>query len=74
MVYRKIELTPVDGRKSFYGKAYAVTMGNTTTLFSYDTKIATYNHASGTLEKTNYWNYSRTTARHQKAFLSYLGI
>ena len=74
MVYKKITLTPVDGRKSFYGKAYAVTMGNTTTLFSYDTKIAAYDHKTGTLEKTSFWNYSRTTARHQKAFLAYLGI
>ena len=74
MVYKKIELTPVDGRKSFYGKAYAVTMGNTTTLFSYDTKIATFDHRSGELEKTSYWNYSRTTKRHQNSFLSYLGL
>lgn len=37
---RKYELTPVDGRKSFYGKAVVIVEDNgTETLYSYETPI-----------------------------------
>lgn len=61
------ELTPIDGRKSFYGKAKVIVDDNgAETLYSYDTKIITRN-IDGTL--TKHWNgYSATTQRHIKAF------
>jgi hypothetical protein len=61
------ELTPTDGRKSFYGKA-RVEVDNqcNQTLYSYNTKILTIT-ASG--EYMKHWNdWSATTGRHIKAF------
>lgn len=61
------ELTPVDGRKSFYGKAkvYRDNEGNEV-LYSYDTPIICRT-AAGDLKKL--WNgWSMTTGRHIKAF------
>ena len=61
------ELTPNDGRKSFYGKAVVtVAEDGTETLYSYGTKIIS-RLTDGTLKK--HWNgYSATTQRHIKAF------
>ena len=63
----KYELIPVDGRKSFYGKAVVmVSDDQTETLFSYGTKIISKNR-NGELVK--YWGgWSQTTGRHIKAF------
>jgi ABC-type transport system substrate-binding protein len=69
------ELTPIH-RKSFYGKC-KVLEANTGIyeLYSYDTKVATYNE-----ETKKWWNtqrpahLSQTTLRHIKAFQSFLGL
>lgn len=61
------ELIPVDGRKSFYGKAkvYRDSAGKET-LYSYDTAIISRD-ASGKL--TRLWGgWSATTGRHINAF------
>lgn len=64
---RKYELTPVDGRKSFYGKAVEIVEDNgTETLYSYGTPIIK-RLVSGELVKL--WNgWTATTGRHIKAF------
>lgn len=61
------ELTPVDGRKSFYGKAAVMIEDNgTETLYSYNTPIIKRT-AAGTFVKL--WDgWSATTGRHIKAF------
>ena len=61
------ELSPVDGRKSFYGKAKVLIDENGTKyLLSYDTIVASRN-ADGKL--FNHWDgWSATTGRHIKAF------
>ena len=64
------ELTPTDGRKSFYGKCKMVKQGSQIDLFSYSTKAATY--VNGLLFIYNC--ESVTTARHLKAFIAYLGL
>lgn len=61
------ELSPVDGRKSFYGKAkvYIDSQGNET-LYSYDTAIARKDKQGNI---TRLWcGWSATTGRHIKAF------
>lgn len=64
---KKYYLTPVDNRKSFYGKAYVIVSDNgAETLYSYDTEIAR-KEKSGTI--TRIWpGWSATTGRHIKAF------
>jgi len=74
MVFNKFFLSPADGRKSFYNKCYVVRMGKTATLYSYDTKICSYNTETKELVKFSAFNYSRTTQRHQNAFFAYYGI
>lgn len=71
---KKFYLNPIDGRKSFYNKCYVVVDGGTATLYSYDTKIMSYNTETGEIIKTGFYNYSMTTKRHQKAFCAYYGI
>lgn len=71
-VLKKIYLDPVDNRKSFYKKCYAEIFGDFVTLYSYDTKIAIYNKVTKELTQTSFWNYSQTTKRHQKAFLTFI--
>lgn len=71
---KKFYLNPIDGRKSFYNKCYVVIDGSTATLYSYDTKIMSYNTETKEVIKTNFYNYSMTTKRHQKAFCAYYGI
>tara|TARA_R110002167_G_scaffold21266_1_gene77451 strand:- start:729 stop:992 length:264 start_codon:yes stop_codon:yes gene_type:complete len=65
------ELTPLI-RKSFYGKALAIREGETTSLKSYNTKVAEYNHKTNKMT-VNGW-YSATTARHINAFLVLFGF
>lgn len=61
------ELTPIDGRASFYGKARVIIDENgVETLVSYNTPIMR-RFADGRLEKL--WNnWTQTTGRHIKAF------
>ena len=67
----KVYLTPVDGRKSFYGKAYVQREGNVLALFSYDTKVCSF--VNGKVVK--HWNdYSATTMRHVNAFVQHCKI
>ena len=74
MVFNKFYLVPTDGRKSFYNKCFVEVMGNTATLYSYDTKIMSYNRSTGEVIKYPAYNYSMTTKRHQKAFIAYYDI
>lgn len=69
-----LELRPIDGRKSFYGKATAFYDDNAEAWYlkSYDTIVAIYYVNSGRFIRR--WNdYSVTTMRHVNAFLSFLG-
>lgn len=67
-------LTPVDGRKSFYGKCTMLgsPKGEVTYLRSYETIVAEYDHDSGVMI-VHGW-YSMTTARHINSFLKYFGF
>ena len=69
-----VNLEP-SNRKSFYGKAKAITKGapsvRKTYLQSFDTIVAEYNPKSKKM-KIYDW-YSSTTARHINAFLDYFG-
>lgn len=64
---KRYELTPTDGRKSFYGKAVVIVEDNgTEILCSYDTPIIK-RLASGELVKL--WDgWTATTGRHIQAF------
>ena len=64
---KKYYLTPVDNRKSFYGKAYVIVSNDgTETLYSYDTEICK-KAIDGAI--TRIWpGWSATTGRHIKAF------
>lgn len=64
---KSLELRPLDGRKSFYGKAHVVVTDTVVQLYSYNTLICTYNPE--TLEFKRIWNgYSVTTMRHVNSF------
>lgn len=67
-------LTPVNGRKSFYGKCKMLESpdGHTIYLKSYDTIVAEYN--TNTKEMTVHGWYSNTTATHINAFLHHFGF
>ena len=75
---KMFELTPIDGRKSFYGKAHAVFYLNERRecvweCHSYGTLVCSYN--SDKREFTRLWSgYSVTTMRHVNAFLKYIGM
>lgn len=61
------ELMPVDGRKSFYSKAFVmVSEDGTETLYSYGTAIIKRTKNGKLLKIWNGW--SLTTGRHIKAF------
>ncbi len=64
---RKYELTPTDGRKSFYGKAVVIVEDDgTETLYSYGILIIK-RLVSGELVKL--WDgWTATTGRHVQAF------
>ena len=64
---KKYELMPIDGRKSFYGKAVVeVADDGSETLYSYNTAIIKRT-ADGELVKL--WDgWSATTGRHINAF------
>ncbi len=64
---RMYELSPIDGRQSFYGKArVAIEDDGSETLYSYTTPIIK-RLASGELVKL-WGGWSLTTGRHIKAF------
>lgn len=64
---RKYELTPTDGRKSFYGKAVVIVEDNgTETLYSYNTPII---KRLVSVELVKLWDgWTATTGRHIQAF------
>ena len=64
---RMYELSPIDGRQSFYGKAkVSIENDGSETLYSYTTPIIK-RLASGKLVKL-WGGWSLTTGRHIKAF------
>lgn len=69
---RTYELTPNNGRKSFYGKARVIERENgDIELLSYDTIVARVRQ--GRFEKL--WDgYSMTTMSHINAFIDAMGI
>jgi hypothetical protein len=69
------ELSPYfEARKSFKGKATVEVTPDTITLFSYDTKVATYSFITGEYQETEYATYSQTTRRHVREFKKQLGL
>ena len=68
----KYELTPTNGRKSFYGKASVEVKGDTKTLKSYDTPVCRIKGGDVTLMEK--WDYSVTTITHVRAFLESNGF
>lgn len=69
---QSFKLEPINGEKSFYGKAIVIAENNVSKLKSYDTIVAVYNHETNEM-RVNGW-YSMTTARHINAFLNYYGF
>jgi hypothetical protein len=69
---KRYELKPINGRKSFYGKAEAIEQDNgDIELRSYNTIVARIHH--GKFERL--WSgYSATTMNHINAFLHTFGI
>ena len=68
-----VELRPVDGRKSFYGKAAAVIAADgTKTLYSYNTPIVRIN-ADNSIERI-WYGWSATTQRHINSFFDTFGV
>ena len=66
------ELTPINERKSFYGKAKVVETDNLIQLLSYDTIVAEFN--KDTKEYKVNGEYSQTTNTHIKSFVKFLGL
>lgn len=60
-------LNPMDGSKSFGGKAIVTMDNGTRTLLSYATEVASINKDDRTFTVNGF--YSATTARHINAFL-----
>ena len=66
------DLRPVDGRKSFYGKAQVVRFGDWYYLRSYNTFVCAID-SNGNFHR--FWRgYSVTTMRHINAFIDAFGI
>ena len=66
------ELIPMDGRKSFYGKAKVIEKDGETLLQSYDTIVCKIDKNG---EFIRMWKgYSATTMRHVNGFLDLVGI
>ena len=66
------ELVPTNGRKSFGNKAKVIVQDNVSTLISYNTEVASYNHLEGKIYLNGY--FSPTTMQHQNAFLEFYGF
>lgn len=69
---RITELIPVNGRKSFGGKAKVIDTENAIELLSYETIVAKYNKNSKKFEVLG--KHSMTTNTHIKAFKNYLNL
>ena len=71
---KSLELRPIDGRKSFYGKARMVYPGFTyVSLISYDTTVCSFDLE--TRKFIRHWDgYSVTTMRHINAFRHFYGL
>ena len=69
-----LELSPIDGRKSFYGKARVINPGyGYISLVSYDTTVCSLDLESRRFVR--HWDgYSVTTLRHVNAFRVYYGL
>lgn len=63
-----------DTRKSFYGKCKVIEDEDVATLYSYDTKIMSYNLNTKEVETFAAYNISPTTKRHQEAFVKFYNI
>lgn len=70
---KTIELTPVNGRKSFYGKCKVEIFGNLKSLISYGTKVASYDGSSLWISNDPS-HLTNTTLTHINAFLVYCGF
>ena len=70
---KRYELTPTDGRKSFYGKAAVLEKDNgEKVLQSYNTEVC---KITSNGEFVRLWSgYSATTMRHVNSFLQLVGI
>lgn len=69
---KTFELQPTNGRKSFGGKAKVVEALDISTLFSYGTEVAQYDHKTNEMKVDAY--HSATTLIHINAFLEYYGF
>ena len=70
-----LDLSPVNGRKSFYGKAKLVIEGNDMFLYSYDTLVAALLTIDGQQFVHRLWDgRSATTTSHIKAWLYTTGL
>lgn len=68
------ELTPVNGRKSFYGKCKVKDNGISLILESYNTEVAGYDKEEDFLTITKNENeLTNTTLTHISAFLVHIG-
>lgn len=66
------ELSPDNGRKSFYGKAVVVQEEGTTKLKSYNTTVCSIVDSNVILNSA--WTYSNTTVTHVCTFLRRFGF
>lgn len=69
---KTFELTPINGRKSFGGKARVIEGDGISKLLSYDAFVAEFNHTKNKMKINGY--FSQTTASHINAFLNYYGF
>ena len=69
---KTFELTPVNGRKSFGGKARVIVENNKAKLLSYDTIVAEYDLKSKKFVING--EYSKTTNTHINSFKSFYKI
>ena len=69
---KEFELQPINGRKSFGGKAIVREAFEISTLLSYGTEAAQYNHKTNEMKVYAY--HSTTTGTHINAFLVLYGF
>jgi len=69
---RTFNLIPVNGRKSFGGKAVVKEWLAVSTLFSYGLDVAQFDHHNNKMKVYAY--HSATTMTHINAFLDYYGF
>lgn len=71
---KTMELKPITKQKSFYGKASHFEYKNRVYLVSYDTVVACFDKATGKMLRCIDSDlYSKTTAKHIKAFFYLFG-